>query len=73
MSLLDMNTGGDISDSRLYAAPERLEDPKELNAVQMAVSFLELEENVVEFQSNKCLHDSNIRKRLLKKWHLNTW
>ena len=73
VSLLDMDCAGDISDSRLYAAPERLEDPEELNAVQMAVSFLELEEDVVESQSNKRLHDSDNRGRLLKKRRLNTW
>jgi hypothetical protein len=71
--MLDINSVGDISDSRLYTAPERLEDPEELNAIQMAVSSLELEEDGVEFPSNKRLHDFNTKGRLLKKRRLNTW
>lgn len=73
-TLSNGSSSGDILDSRLYAAPERLEDPEELNAIQMAVSSLELGNfDGVEFQSNKCAHDSNAGGRLLKKQRLNMW
>ena len=72
-TVFDRFSGGSIEDKTVCAAPERLEDPEELNAIQMAVSSLHLPEDVAPFQCNKRPAAPDSGQRLLKKQRINIW
>ena len=60
-----------MSDKNLWATPETLEDPEKLNAIQTAVSLLELPKETRESCSKKRPLMSESGGRHLKKQRLN--